>query len=201
MEVAASLGRGCGWRSDRVFRWKRQCRYFRRQGCKRLGVMITGAVIAHRSGPEAIAFQNLGHGGDRGEVLLADAMLAERLDGLLGGQPAMSNPLPGWRMERVMATNQLPEQRHDFRMFLFPELVAGKGGAGAVTDKTSTDLMETQCDRLAPPAKQLFRPRGIAPAVFQGNRGLKGTSVRPPQSAGGRAQRLAMRFIETRMSH
>ena len=163
--------------------------------------MIIRPIIADRNGPEAIALQNLGHGGNRGEDFLADAMLAEHLDGPFSGQPALSDTLSGWRMDRAMATGQLPEQKHYFGMFLFPELVAGKSGSGAETDKTGTDLMETQGNRLSPPAKQLLRPRGIAPAVSQGNSGLKGASSRAPQGASGRAHGLAIGFIETRMSH
>ena len=61
--------------------------------------------------------------------------------------------------------------------------------------------MQTQGDRLSPPAKQLFRPRGIASTVFHGHGGLKGTPGRTPQLAGGSAQRLATGFIETGLNH
>src|SRR5882724_8920614 len=121
-----------------------------------LFALLLGFGLHHLAQPKAHPIQDLGHGTGRGPLVLAIALLSERVQCRLSRQPRGGYARAKRRVVLRMGVGELMKRFSRLRMQVFPAFAPTEGRLSTETNDPCSSLRQAKRHGLASPTKDGF---------------------------------------------
>src|SRR5215475_3738832 len=118
--------------------------------------LLLGLGLHHLAQSKAHPIQDLGHGTGRGQLLLAIALLSERLQCRLGRQPRVGYARAKRRVLLCMRIGELTKRCRCLPVPVFPAFASTEGRLRPKTNEPGASLRQAKRHGLASPTKKGF---------------------------------------------